>query len=339
MTTRFPTTTNNLSSSNSTPFRVPFPSSSSSSTSRPSYQIGVSNFSSTTNATPQHDTFQINDWKFDTLKTPILNQTESDELKEELKIFAIPEQTFNSYLTITNTSNGFEYHFNTRDALLYAKNEAIDQCAHIQKIKVNCHETWMNKKIPNSNDQLNDVNERDDGIDWTFTTLYKGSVPTSSDESEIPSCSIVPTKTHKIDYDLLKRKDDPILFYDEIVLFEDELHDHGVSHLTVKIRVMNHSFYVLMRFFLRVDGVCIRCIDTRLFHKFGQNYLLREFSIRESSWKDLMNNHAFNAQYNMDQTVIGNPNVLAPILTLKEENTDLIQLNRIDTTIVASSDQ
>ncbi|KAG2385959.1 hypothetical protein C9374_003108 [Naegleria lovaniensis] len=333
MTSRFPTTNNNLPTTTTTPFRAPF------SPSIRTSQIGVGHFSSTTTATPQHESFQIHDWKFDTLKTPILNQTESDQLKDELKIFAIPEQTFNSYLTITNTVNGFEFHFNAKDALLYAKNEAIDQCSHIQRIKVNCYETWMNKKIPNSNDQLSDVNERDDGIDWTFTTLYKGSVPTSSDENEIPSCAIVPTKTHKIDYDLLKRKDDPILFYDEIVLFEDELHDHGVSHLTAKIRVMNHSFYVLMRFFLRVDGVCIRCIDTRLFHKFGQNYLLREFSIRESSWKDLMNNHTFNAQYNMDQTVIGNPNVLVPILTLKEETTDLIQLNRIDATIMANSDQ
>lgn len=31
---------------------------------------------------------------------------------------------------------------------------------------------------------------------------------------------------------------DPILFYDDVTLFEDELHDHGAVQLNVKVRVM-----------------------------------------------------------------------------------------------------
>lgn len=33
----------------------------------------------------------------------------------------------------------------------------------------------------------------------------------------------------------LARQDEPILFFDEVTLFEDELHDNGVANLTIRI--------------------------------------------------------------------------------------------------------
>lgn len=33
----------------------------------------------------------------------------------------------------------------------------------------------------------------------------------------------------------LAKQDEPILFFDEVVLFEDELHDNGVANLTIRI--------------------------------------------------------------------------------------------------------
>ena len=47
--------------------------------------------------------------------------------------------------------------------------------------------------------------------------------------------------SHSIPYDQLSRPD-PILFYAEIPLFEDELHDNGSSHLTVRIVSGLHRF-------------------------------------------------------------------------------------------------
>lgn len=55
----------------------------------------------------------------------------------------------------------------------------------------------------------------------------------------------------------LKEKE-KILFYQELMLYEDELHDNGIAQCTVKIRVMPTSFFVLLRFFLRVDNVMVR---------------------------------------------------------------------------------
>lgn len=67
--------------------------------------------------------------------------------------------------------------------------------------------------------------------DWTYTTTYTGhevadAKPWSLADPENPS--------HTIQMAELTRPD-PILFYAEIPLFEDELHDNGSSNLLVRI--------------------------------------------------------------------------------------------------------
>lgn len=44
---------------------------------------------------------------------------------------------------------------------------------------------------------------------------------------------------------------------------------------------MPSGFFVLLRYFLRVDGVMVRVNDTRYYHDFTTNFILREFSCRE----------------------------------------------------------
>ncbi|CAM9350179.1 unnamed protein product [Laminaria digitata] len=64
--------------------------------------------------------------------------------------------------------------------------------------------------------------------------------------------------------------------YDDVVLFEDFIHDHGVVRMSVKTRTMPRCWYVLLRYWLRVDGVVMKVIDTRYFHKFGERSVYRE---------------------------------------------------------------
>lgn len=104
---------------------------------------------------------------------------------------------------------------------------------------------------------------------------------------------------HKIPKHELTRPD-PILFYAEVPLYEDELHDNGASHFSVRIvcssflsmlhfddddyvlkRVMPGSFFILARFTLRVDNVLFRTFDTRIFHSFKNS--THPLIIRESS--------------------------------------------------------
>ena len=73
--------------------------------------------------------------------------------------------------------------------------------------------------------------------DWTYTTTYTGH------EHNQPSISCLApfwnpaesdNSSHTIPIAELTRPD-PILFYAEIPLFEDELHDNGSSNLLVRI--------------------------------------------------------------------------------------------------------
>ncbi len=50
---------------------------------------------------------------------------------------------------------------------------------------------------------------------------------------------------------------------------------------------MEGYIYVLMRCWVRVDDVVFRVHDTRLYHVFGQDYMLREYQTREASFADI----------------------------------------------------
>ena len=68
----------------------------------------------------------------------------------------------------------------------------------------------------------------------------------------------------RVDRGLLMERD-PILFYDEMTLYESELDDNGEMSMSLKVRVMPRCWYVLMRLWMRVDGVLIRLRETRFF--------------------------------------------------------------------------
>jgi len=97
-------------------------------------------------------------------------------------------------------------------------------------------------------------------FDWTYTSDYKGTV---RDWVKVEPADV------GIDYEQLKRQD-PILFYSSLTLYEDELADNGCAQvykcnflardrvytfikMCVRIRVMPTCFFILCRFYLRVD--------------------------------------------------------------------------------------
>jgi hypothetical protein len=70
--------------------------------------------------------------------------------------------------------------------------------------------------------------------DWTYTTTYAGHNTASSSPTTLWHPADAQNPTHAIPLAELTRRD-PIMFYAEIPLFEDELHDNGASHLVVRI--------------------------------------------------------------------------------------------------------
>ncbi|KAJ8892619.1 hypothetical protein PR048_005200 [Dryococelus australis] len=144
-------------------------------------------------------------------------------------------------------------------------------CNGKQGIKIACSDSWKE-----SREEASKMTEYKP-FDWTFTTDYSGSLVGG----------FVPTPTtERINLDKLKQKE-KILFYEDLTLFEDELHDNGIAVCSIKIRVMPSSFYILLRFFLRVDDVLVRINDTRIYHEFGTDCVLREYTSREAKVADL----------------------------------------------------
>jgi hypothetical protein len=116
--------------------------------------------------------------------------------------------------------------------------------------------------------------------DWTFTTTYAGTL---ADHLQIGSWRPVPV-SKALPLTELQSREIPPEFYTELILFEDELDDQGISSYSVRIRVMRQAFwYLLARFWLRIDRKLVRIYDTRYFHRFGSSVLVRQVQRREAS--------------------------------------------------------
>lgn len=113
-------------------------------------------------------------------------------------------------------------------------------------------------------------------FDWSYSTDYKGSLLADS-PSFSPSQIPIPVE-------LLKRPD-PILFFDEIMLYEDEMADNGITLLSCKIRVMPQRMLLLCRFFMRLDNVLLRIRDTRLYIDFVTGEVIREYQAKEEKYE------------------------------------------------------
>ena len=80
--------------------------------------------------------------------------------------------------------------------------------------------------------------------DWTYSTTYPGHFDQDDSDPAYPSWQPAdPDNPSNIIPLAELSRQDPILFYAEIPLFEDELHDNGASSLIVRI-VSVYSFCI-----------------------------------------------------------------------------------------------
>jgi hypothetical protein len=154
--------------------------------------------------------------------------------------------------------------------------------------------------------------------DWTFSSPYAGTIlhrfESSNKEGnyEISTTTQInnreqwqPLTESHIPFHLLQDTTQPILLFDDIFLYEDDLHDNGDVSLNIKVRAMPTCWFVLQRLFVRVDYVCIRCREVRYFCLFDErsnnsgggtwsasqnvrvNTIYRDIVWREASWDEL----------------------------------------------------
>ncbi|XP_041013801.1 TIP41-like protein isoform X2 [Juglans microcarpa x Juglans regia] len=212
---------------------------------------------------------RIHGWEIESRKRSILKSSDHLLWEQKLQTSHLPEMVFGeSSLVLKHVNSGIKIHFNAFDALNGWKQEALPP------VEVPAAAKWKFRSKPLQQVILD--------YDYTFTTPYCGSetieIDTDYGRGEISqrTCNLHwEDCEEKIDVVSLTSKE-PILFYDEVVLYEDELADNGVSLLTVKV--------------LRVDGVLMRLRDTRMhcvFDVSANPILLRESCWREAAFKTL----------------------------------------------------
>lgn len=174
-------------------------------------------------------------------------------------------------------------------------------------------QNWKNKDTSG----IEDYKAIENKMDWTYCTPYKGFVSKFHESSKI----IKQMKDEKIfnyegtqlcandnqdlkfvqatgenDFGIplhMLGPENPILNYGEVMLYEDELADRGCSKSYARYRVMNDCWFVLLRQYIRLDKVAVRILDTRIFHKFGDKEIIRDFMWKESTWDSLRDQKGF----------------------------------------------
>jgi type 2A phosphatase activator TIP41 len=152
-------------------------------------------------------------------------------------------------------------------------------------------------------------------FDWSYSTDYKGTLSPDSEPLK-PSTAQIPL-------DLLRRPD-PIRFFDDVVLYEDELADNGITELSCKIRVMPDRLLLLCRFFMRLDDVLFRIRDTRVFVEFATGEVIREYTAREEQFEKVRRQLAITRED--VPALMRDANKLSELVPIVEKQTDRIIL-------------
>jgi type 2A phosphatase activator TIP41 len=155
-------------------------------------------------------------------------------------------------------------------------------------------------------------------FDWSYSTDFKGRT-----HSPDPSVVWQPADHSKdpIRTDLLSRPD-PILFYDDVIFYEDELADNGIAIFSCKIRVMAERLLLLCRFFLRLDGVILRIRDTRIYVELGSKTVIRQYTAKEEAYNVVQSKLQMHRE-NIPE-VLRDANRIAPLLRTVEDTMDKV---------------
>ncbi|KAG8166289.1 hypothetical protein KVR01_004841 [Diaporthe batatas] len=211
-------------------------------------------------------------------KLPISKSGPIDDMSSRLGI-PIPEMIFGDNLVaIRHAPSGWAIEFAAEPAL-----DAVDKTG-ANMLQVAYAGEWSSSRERSS---AHDIREVVKPYDWSYSTTYRGSeTPAGHDGARARALASAPPGAKQIPLELLKRRD-PILFFDEVVLFESELDDNGVSVLSCKLRVMEQRMLLLCRLYMRLDGVVVRVRDTRVYVDFETDEVIREYTAKEDNHENV----------------------------------------------------
>ncbi|KAK1691380.1 TIP41-like family-domain-containing protein [Colletotrichum godetiae] len=262
-------------------------------------------------------------------KLPISKAGPIDDMTASLGI-PVPEMIFGDNLvSVSHMPTGWSIAFNAYDAL-----DAVDKTDK-KMLQVAYARDWSSSREKTSAG----IKEVVKPYDWSYSTEYRGTLeePTRSagaadaqqgEAGEENKNKLEETTTRMIPLELLKRRD-PILFFDDVVLFESELDDNGISIVSVKVRVHEKRMLLLCRLFMRLDNVIVRIRDTRVYVDFETDEVIREYTAKEDSF-DSVKRSLFMEGRLPDDIVIAlrDPNLLYNLLPTVEQTVQSVFLKK-----------
>ncbi|KAL8830295.1 MAG: hypothetical protein Q9170_005801 [Blastenia crenularia] len=244
-------------------------------------------------------------FKITTRKLPILKAEPIERMTTTLGI-APPEMIFGDNLaSIEHLASGWSIVFDALHAL-----ERVDKTG-TSMLQVVHSKEWQSTREK----RHGGITEVVKPFDWSYSTDYKGTERSKSPLLQ-PSDSPIPLE-------LLKRPD-PIIFFDEVMLYEDEMADNGITTLSCKVRVMPARLLLLCRFFMRLDGVMVRIRDTRVYIEFITGEIIREYTAREDKYEAVRQKLAMKGRDVPAQ--LRDPNNLVDILPVIDKTVEQIMI-------------
>ncbi|KAF1732136.1 TIP41-like protein [Beauveria bassiana] len=246
-----------------------------------------------------------------TRKLPISKAGAIDAMTERIGI-PMPEMIFGDNLvSVTHAPSGWSIRFATPEAL-----DAVDKTDK-HMLKVAYARDWESTR-EGTTQKIKEVVKP---YDWSYSTTYAGTEIAAEGARLTESSDAIPIE-------LLKRRD-PILFFDEVVLYESELDDNGISVYSAKLRVHEHRMLLLCRLFMRLDNVIVRIRDTRIYVDFTTEQVIREYTAKEASFDEVKNALYRSGRLPDDITVgLRDPNILDPFLKTVEHSNESVLLQK-----------
>ncbi|KAB8289890.1 hypothetical protein EYC80_010521 [Monilinia laxa] len=206
-------------------------------------------------------------FKISARKLPISKSGPIDKMSEKLGI-PVPEMIFgDNMVAIEHLESGWRIEFNAYDAL-----DLVDKTDK-NMLKVAYSKEWSSSR-EKTHEGIKDIVKP---FDWSYTTEYKGTV-TNGKSFALDNSDPIPIA-------LLKRQD-PILFFEEVVLL-----------------------------FMRLDNVLVRIRDTRIYVDFNTSKVIRDYTEKEDAFDTVKENLLYSGKLPDDLTIaLRDPNQIAHLV-------------------------
>ncbi|KAI1149014.1 TIP41-like family-domain-containing protein [Nemania diffusa] len=278
-------------------------------------------------------------------KLPISRAGPIEALERDLGIPA-PEMIFgDNAVSVAHAPTGWRVAFTARDAL-----DAVGKTGE-NMLRVAYAGAWSASRERTTAAGIREVVRP---FDWSYSTTYKGTVSVAGvagsggdgvavdtakdgrgEGDAAAESTSTSTSTRRWDFaptdrpipiELLKRRD-PIRFFDDVMLYESELDDNGISALSVKLRVHDERMLLLCRLYMRLDNVVCRIRDTRIYVDFASEVVTREYTAKEASFDDVKQKLLISGLRPDEITIaLRDANRVAEILPVVEQTLESVSL-------------